>query len=137
MWLRVLVSVLTLRVKWSAPRSLKRFSGSERRCQMMTRMERPTATIAFFLPRRRAILRYRSPRNVSVRAAMTAASPRMRARYRFPCPVEPLPLVLPAEDFRPGRELRPRAQVSRGGEASHVQTHLGDDPRRRDRSDAG
>src|SRR5688500_15564618 len=30
------------------------------------------------------------------------ASPRTRARYRLPCPVEPLPLVLPAEELMPG-----------------------------------
>ena len=32
-------------------------SGSESRCQMMTRMERPTATLAFLEPRRRAMRR--------------------------------------------------------------------------------
>ena len=47
---------------------------------MMTSMERPTATMAFFLPRRRAIRRYRLPRNVSLRPAITAASPSTLAR---------------------------------------------------------
>jgi hypothetical protein len=32
-------------------------SGSAWRCQMITSMERPTATMAFFLPRRRAMRR--------------------------------------------------------------------------------
>ena len=35
----------------------ERVSGSARRCQMITSMERPTATMAFFLPRRRAMRR--------------------------------------------------------------------------------
>jgi hypothetical protein len=55
-------------------------SGSASRCQMLMRMERPTATIARFLPRRLAIRRYRSPRKVSVLPATTATSPRTRAR---------------------------------------------------------
>jgi hypothetical protein len=46
--------------------------GSDSRCQPMTRMERPPATMAFFLPRRRPIRRYRSPRKVSVLPAETA-----------------------------------------------------------------
>ena len=37
--------------------SRMRASGSDRRCQTMIRMERPTATMAFFLPRRRAMRR--------------------------------------------------------------------------------
>jgi hypothetical protein len=55
-------------------------SVSESSAQMMTRIERPIATMARFLPRRRAIRRYRSPRKLSVRAALTAASPSTRAR---------------------------------------------------------
>ncbi len=31
--------------------------GSDSRCEMMTRMKRPTATMAFFFPRRRAMRR--------------------------------------------------------------------------------
>jgi len=50
------------------------------RCQTMTRMERPTATMAFCLPRRRAMRRYRSPRKVSVLPAEIAASPTALAR---------------------------------------------------------
>ena len=42
--------------------------------------DRPTATIAFLAPRRRAMRRKRSPRKVWVRPAATAASPRTRAR---------------------------------------------------------
>src|SRR5215470_17741131 len=71
----------------------------------MTRRERPTATTAFWAPRRRAMRRYRSPRKLSVRAAPTAASPRTRARYRLPCPVEPLPFFFPADSFTPGVNL--------------------------------
>lgn len=47
---------------------------------MMTSRDRPMATTAFFLPRRRAMRRYRSPRKVSVWAAETAALPSTRAR---------------------------------------------------------
>jgi hypothetical protein len=42
--------------------------------------DRPMATTAFFLPRRRAMRRYRSPTKVSVWAAETAALPSTRAR---------------------------------------------------------
>ncbi len=76
--------------------------GSDSRCQMMTRIERPTATIAFFLPRRWAMRRYRSPRNVSVRRTPTAASPSARARYRLPLPVPLLPFFRPADSAIPG-----------------------------------
>ena len=54
--------------------------GSESRCQVMTRMDRPMATMARLEPRRRAMRRYRSPRKVSVLAAPAAALPRMAAR---------------------------------------------------------
>jgi hypothetical protein len=37
-----------------------------------------------------------------VRAAQTAASPRTWARYRLPCPVEPLPFFFFADSFTPG-----------------------------------
>src|SRR3954453_14346442 len=36
---------------------------------------------------------------------MTTASPSARARYRLPCPVKPLPLLLPAEDLMPGENF--------------------------------
>src|SRR3954452_19530241 len=36
---------------------------------------------------------------------MTTASPSARARYRLPCPVDPLPLFLPAEDVTPGENF--------------------------------
>ena len=68
----------------------------------MTRIERPTATIAFLVPRRRAMRRWRSPKKVSVRPAATAASPSTRARYGLPCPVVALPLALPADWLTPG-----------------------------------
>src|SRR5512132_1962923 len=71
----------------------------------MTRMERPTATMARLLPRRRVIRRYRSPRKVSVLLAATAASPSTRARYGLPCPVDPWPLRLPADSLTPGANL--------------------------------
>src|SRR5512132_1771978 len=71
----------------------------------MTRMERPTATMARLLPRRRVIRRYRSPRKVSVLLAATAASPSTRASYGLPCPVDPLPLRLPADSLTPGANL--------------------------------
>ena len=54
--------------------------GSESRCQAITRIARPRATMARLEPRRRAIRRYLSPRNVSVLAAPPAAFPRMEAR---------------------------------------------------------
>ena len=37
--------------------------------------------------------------------AATAASPSTRARYGLPCPVEPLPLCLPADSLTPGANL--------------------------------
>src|SRR3954447_6443736 len=77
---------------------------------MITRMERPTATTAFLPPRRRAMRRERSPRKVWVLPAATAASPRILARYRLPCPVDPLPLGLPADSLTPGAN---RAQEAR------------------------
>ena len=46
MWLRFLASgPMRLSLK-SGPRSWKRASGSDSKCQTMTRMERPTATMA-------------------------------------------------------------------------------------------
>src|SRR4051794_6829486 len=36
---------------------------------------------------------------------MTTASPSARARYRLPCPVDPSPLFLPAEDLTPGENF--------------------------------
>jgi len=41
----------------SEPRSWKLAPGLDSRCQTMTRIERPTATMAFFLPRRLAMRR--------------------------------------------------------------------------------
>ena len=49
--------------------------GSDSRCQMMTRMDRATATRALSLPMRLAKRRYRAPRKVLVRPADAAASP--------------------------------------------------------------
>ncbi len=54
--------------------------GPASRCQMMISRERPMATTAFWLPRRRAMRRYRSSRKVPVRAMEAAALPRTRAR---------------------------------------------------------
>src|SRR5512132_1930796 len=71
----------------------------------MTRMDRPTATMARLLPCRRVIRRYRSPRKVSVLLAATAASPSTRPRYGLPRPVDPLPLRLPADSLTPGANL--------------------------------
>src|SRR6476469_1154825 len=47
MWLRFLASGSRCLVKWSAPRSVNLASSLASRCQMMTRIERPTATMAF------------------------------------------------------------------------------------------
>src|SRR3954468_2666543 len=84
---------------------------------MITRMERPTATTAFLPPRRRAMRRERSPRKVWVLPAATAASPRILARYRLPCPVDLLPLGLPADSLIPGAN---RAQEARQGSCKVV-----------------
>src|SRR5664280_2603298 len=65
----------------------------------MTRMERPTATMACCLPRRRAMRRYRSPRNVSVLPAEIAASPTALARWELPWPVAFLPCFFPADSW--------------------------------------
>src|SRR3954470_3297934 len=54
---------------------------------MMVRTELPTATIARFLPRRRARRRYRSPRKVSVRDSQATISPRLPASQGLPLPV--------------------------------------------------
>ena len=54
----------------------------------------------------------------------------------LPWPVEPLPLVLPAEWYF-GCELGPRRQVGGGGEPAHVETDLGDHDGGRGRSDPG
>ena len=48
---------------------MNRFSSSLSNSHTMMRMDLPTATMARFLPRRLAIRRYRSPRNVLVRPA--------------------------------------------------------------------
>jgi hypothetical protein len=62
-------------LRWcqSGPRSANLASGSLRRCEMMTRMDRPTAHRARVPPSLRDRRRSRSPRNVSVRAAPAAA----------------------------------------------------------------
>src|SRR6516164_7619909 len=62
MWLRFCRSGFRCLVKWSGPRSVNLASSLASRCQTMTRMGRPTATIARFLPRRLAMRRYRSPK---------------------------------------------------------------------------
>ncbi len=59
------------------------------RIQAISQMTRETATMAFCLPRLRAIRRYIAPRRVSVLAAVIAACPRAPRRYRFPLPVRP------------------------------------------------
>jgi hypothetical protein len=55
-------------------------NGLDSRCQAMTRMERPVATMASSEPRRRAMQRCRSLRKGSVLAALAAALPKMTAR---------------------------------------------------------
>jgi len=91
---------------------------------MMTGMDRPMATTAFFMPRRRAMRRYRSPRKVSVRPTETAALPSTRARQELPCPVVFLP---PRGLPDSGGELGPRDQVPAGGEPVHAGPDLGAD----------
>jgi hypothetical protein len=85
--------------------SWNRTVGSASRCQTITRMDRPTATIARLLPRRRAIRRSRAPRKVSVLLAATATSPSTRASYGLPRPVDPRPSGLPADSLTPGANL--------------------------------
>src|SRR6266702_4276642 len=59
------------------------------RIQAISQMTRETATMAFCLPRLRAIRRYMAPRRVSVLAAVIAAWPSAPRRYRLPLPVRP------------------------------------------------
>src|SRR3954467_4850536 len=112
-------------------------SVSESSAQMMTRIERPIATMARFFPRRRAMRRYRSPRKVSVRAALTAASPTMRARYRLPLPVPGLPVGRPADSLTPGANRAHEVRCAGVGKPGHVGADLGQDHLRGDRSNAG
>src|SRR4029450_11854244 len=81
--------------------------------------------------------RSRSPKKVSVRPAVTAASPNTRARYRLPCPVVALPLALPADCWAPGAERGPGARGRGGGEAPPVGAKLGDDDLRVSPADPG
>ena len=45
-----------------------------------------------------------------MRAAPMAASPRIRARYRLPWPVVPLPFFFPADSLTPGANLAQEAR---------------------------
>ncbi len=84
---------------------------------MMTGMDRPMATTAFFMPRRRAMRGYRSPRKVSVRPAETAALPSTRARQELPCPVVFLPFF-PADSLTPGANLAHETRCPPAGNRS-------------------
>src|SRR5215831_18729279 len=59
------------------------------RSQAISQMTRETATMAFCLPRRRAVPRYCSPRRVSARDAAITHWPSAPRRYGSPFPVRP------------------------------------------------
>src|SRR5215470_15293282 len=103
---------------------------------MITSTDRPTATTAFLLPRRRAMRRYRSPGNVSVRPAEAAALPHP-GQVAVAVPGGVLALLLPGRFLDAGSELGPADQVPGGGKPVHVSADLGQDRARGDRADAG
>jgi hypothetical protein len=70
----------------------------------MTRMDLPTATMAFLPASARDSPVAGAEEGVGT-PAMTAASPSTWARYRLPCPVDPLHLFFPALDLIPGANL--------------------------------
>jgi hypothetical protein len=96
------------------------------RIQAISQMTRETATMAFCLPRLRAIRRYRAPRRVSVLAAVIADWPSAPRRYRLPLPVRPGFAVSPDCLEREG-QARPRGGVPGGGECGRVGAELSDE----------
>src|SRR5256885_12278153 len=87
------------------------------RIQAISQMTRETATMAFCLPRLRAMRRYSAPSRVSVLAAVIAAWPGAPRRYRLPLPVRPGLAVSPD---CPERGVQPgQAAACPGGGDTH------------------
>src|SRR5258706_15172552 len=82
---------------------------------MMTSMELPVATRAFFLGMRRVSRRYRAPRKDCVRPALIAASPSAALREGLPRPVALLPLRFPADCLTWGDQLAQETRRAAAG----------------------
>src|SRR6266568_1119472 len=104
--------------------------------QAVSQMTRETATMAFCLPRLRAIRWYIAPRRVSVLTAVIAACPRAPRRYRFPLPVRPGFAVSP-DCWLPGGQPCPSGGVPGRGELGGAGAELGDEGPAVDGADAG
>src|SRR3954463_14927690 len=137
MWARLRRSG-SLRLTWkSGPRSMKWASGSASRCQMITRMERPTATRAFLRPRRRGGGPESPPPagEAPIALAEEGVGPAGAdgcftddlGKVAVAVPGSALADLLAGRFLGPGGEAGPGAQVGRGGKAAHVRADLGQD----------
>ena len=101
----------------------------------MTRIERPTATIARFLPRRLAMRRMVRP------GRCRFCRPRRRPRPGWQpgsgCRGRWIRCPWSCKAWSPGENLAHEHRVGGGGKPGHVHPDLGDDDRGGDRSDAG
>jgi hypothetical protein len=105
------------------------------RIQAISQMTRETATMAFCLPRLRAIRRYIAPRRVSVLAAVIAACP-SAAQVPVPLAGAAGPGCLPGL-LAAGGQPGPSGGVPGRGELRGVGAELGDDGPAVDGADAG
>jgi hypothetical protein len=79
-------------------------AGREHRLSGRGRREMPVATIAFCLPRRLAMRRYRAPRKLSGRQAVAAMLPTVAASHGLPL-ARDLVFALPADSWVRGQNL--------------------------------
>ena len=138
MWLRDLAVVVGAGLRSSPGRGRRTGPrGWSSRCQMMTRMERATATWALACPRRRA-MRWRSARRGRWRCRPRRWRPGRgsragRCRPVLSCRRRDAGAGLAGRRAEPG----PGHQVGGGGEPGHVQAGLGDDRAGQLGADAG
>ncbi len=98
--------------------------------QIAMSIERPTATWARFSPDVVRCVGARSPKKVSLRPAVTAASPRTRARHLLPCPVDRRARGSCGRGGA-GRRRRDRRPRRAGFELGHLRLESGDLAERR------
>src|SRR4029453_12231206 len=120
MWLRLARSGLMRVWEKPAPRSWKRASGSASRCQMMIRMERPTATMARLAPRRRGGGAEGLAQEGVGPAGGRGGLPEHAGQIRVAVAGGALALGLACGLLDTRGEAGPGGQMARGGETTHV-----------------
>ena len=104
---------------------------------MMTRMERPTATMAFLLAAAAGDAPVAFAEEGVGPAGADGGLAEDAGQVAVAVPGRAVALLLAGGVVDAGCELRPGHQVPGGGEAGHVHPDLGDDDRGGDRPDAG